>query len=161
MRILQVSARFSPCCCRGRSARRLLPASFGREVCSPRAPSLVPLSSLSSLPLLSLPKPICKQEFTSCLVQTLLHGYSAPGRGCVSGGSVQPGAAAPALAQHLAFPGHPIALARVAPRGVVPRPLQSYWVVPEHPQSWLGFWKGRGAGNLKEEQQQSRFGPRS
>lgn len=65
MCILQVLARFSPCCCRGRTARCPLPANFGREVCSPRAPSLVPLSSL---PLLSLPKPICKQEFASCLV---------------------------------------------------------------------------------------------
>lgn len=34
-------------------------------MCFPRAPSLAPLSSLSAL---SLPKPIYKQEFTSCLV---------------------------------------------------------------------------------------------
>lgn len=65
MRIPHGLARFSLCCSRGRMARCLLPASFGSKVYPPRAPSLVPLSSL---PALSLPKSVCKQEFASCLV---------------------------------------------------------------------------------------------
>lgn len=145
MRIPQGSPKFSLRLLWGVDSS--LPA-LGGELCSPRALALVPLSSL---PALSLPKPICKQEFASCLMPvTRLRCRSAPGRGCVSGGSAWLGAAAPALARRLALPGFSWPSCSTGLRGTAECGAETFpkltWHYPNIPGTGWGSGKVVGLG---------------
>lgn len=146
MGILQGLAVFSQCwcCSKGRKmGRSLLLANFGREVYSPRALSLVPLSS-------QLPLSLCLSLSTnrnSHPVSCQWHACAAALL-CVSCGSAQLGAAAPSLAQPLAFPGCPAAWLC----DTLECSANTFLKLPKHPWRWLGDWKGCGVGNLEEEE---------